>query len=65
MEINEIKNRLPILQVLAHYKIQPDKHHQINCPFHQDDKPSCKIYPGTNTYHCFACGKTGDTIQFI
>ena len=65
MEINDIKQRLPILQVLAHYNIQPDKHHQILCPFHPDDKPSCKIYPETNTYHCFACGKTGDTIQFI
>jgi DNA primase/energy-coupling factor transporter ATP-binding protein EcfA2 len=65
MEINEIKHRLSILQVLAHYNIKPDKHNQILCPFHPDDKPSCKIYPATNTYHCFACGKTGDVIQFI
>ena len=65
MEINDIKNRLPILQVLTHYKIQVDKHNQILCPFHPDDKPSCKIYHDTNTYHCFACGKTGDQIQFI
>jgi DNA primase len=65
MEINDIKSRLPIHQVLAHYQIQVDKHHQILCPFHADDKPSCKIYPATNTYHCFACGKTGDQIQFI
>jgi DNA primase len=65
MEINDIKQRLPILMVLTYYKIQQDKHHQILCPFHQDDKPSCKIYPETNTYHCFACGKTGDVIQFI
>jgi DNA primase len=65
MEIQKIKRCLPILTVLAYYKIQPDKHHQIKCPFHDDDKPSCKIYPETNTYHCFACGKTGDVIQFI
>jgi DNA primase len=65
MEIQKIKRCLPILTVLAYYKIQPDKHHQIKCPFHDDDKPSCKIYTGTNTYHCFACGKTGDVIQFI
>ena len=65
MEIQDIKQRLSILQVLAHYNIQPDRHHQILCPFHPDDKPSCKIYPATNTYHCFACNKTGDAIQFI
>ncbi len=65
MEINEIKQRLPILKLLAHYGIKADKNYHIRCPFHQDDKPSCKIYPETGTYHCFACGKTGDVIQFI
>lgn len=65
MEINDIKQRLPILMVLTYYKIQPDKHNQVLCPFHEDEKASCKIYPETNTYHCFACGKTGDAIQFI
>jgi len=65
MEIQDIKNRLPILTVLAHYKIQVDRHNQILCPFHADDKPSCKIYPDTNTYHCFGCNKSGDVIQFI
>ena len=65
MEIQRIKSHLSLLTVLAHYNIEPDKHHQIKCPFHNDDKPSCKIYPETNTYHCFACGKTGDAIQFI
>ena len=65
MEINEIKQQLSIIQILAHYQLQPDKHSQIICPFHPDDKPSCKIYPKTNTYHCFACNATGDVIQFI
>ncbi|MDA3891096.1 MAG: CHC2 zinc finger domain-containing protein, partial [Salinivirgaceae bacterium] len=50
---------------MAHYKIKVDKHSHIKCPFHDDDKPSCKIYPETNTYNCFGCGKTGDQIQFI
>lgn len=65
MQIPDIKNRLPITKVLAHYNIKPDKNNHIKCPFHQDDKPSCKIYLDTNTYNCFGCGKTGDVIQFI
>jgi DNA primase/DNA-binding MarR family transcriptional regulator len=65
LRINDIKQRLPILKLLAHYGIKADKNYHIRCPFHQDDKPSCKIYPETGTYHCFACGKTGDVIQFI
>jgi len=65
MEITNIKEKLSIQTVLANYKIKVDRYNQINCPFHKDDKPSCKIYPETNTYHCFGCGKTGDAIQFI
>ncbi|HDP55565.1 MAG TPA: DNA primase, partial [Bacteroidetes bacterium] len=65
MEIQEIKQRLPILQVLAHYNLKPDRSNHIKCPFHEDDKPSCRIYPDTNTFHCFGCGATGDGIEFI
>ncbi|MBI9064670.1 MAG: toprim domain-containing protein [Marinilabiliaceae bacterium] len=65
MQIPHIKKQLPILQVLAHYNIKPDRNNHIQCPFHDDDKPSCKIYPETNTYHCFGCSATGDQIEFI
>ncbi len=65
MEIQEIKQRLSIKEVLAHYNLIPDKHSQINCPFHEDNTPSLKIYPETNSFHCFGCGATGDVIEFI
>jgi len=65
MEIQEIKQRLSILTVLQHYNIKPDRNNQIKCPFHEDDKPSCRIYADTNTFHCFGCGTTGDQIEFI
>jgi len=65
MEIKDIKQRLSILQVLSHYHLKPDRNNQIKCPFHEDDKPSCRIYPDTNTFHCFGCNATGDQIEFI
>jgi DNA primase len=65
MEIQEIKQRLSILTVLAKYGLKPDKHEMLNCPFHEDKSPSLKIYPKTNTFNCFGCGATGDQIQFI
>ena len=65
MEINEIKSRLSILQVLSNYNLVPDKNYLLKCPFHEDKTASLQVYPKTNTYHCFACGKTGDVIQFI
>lgn len=65
MEIPEIKARLSILTALYSYGLQPDRNHMLRCPFHEDEKPSMKIYPETNTFHCFGCGRSGDTIEFI
>lgn len=64
MEIQEIKQRLSIQTVLKHYGLQPDRNNMLKCPFHPDDKPSLKIYPNTNTFNCFGCGKSGDQIEF-
>ena len=65
MEISEIKKQLQIEVVLNQYNIKVNKNHHAKCPFHKDNKPSLRIYPETNTYTCFGCDKTGDTIQFI
>ena len=65
MEISEIKQRLSIITVLSHYNLKPDRSNHIKCPFHEDDKPSCRIYADTNTFHCFGCNATGDQIEFI
>jgi DNA primase len=68
MDIQDIKRRLSINQVLGHYGLTPDKNHRLHCPFHPDKTPSLQIYPATNTYCCFSSNcqaGTGDTIQFI
>jgi DNA primase len=70
MEIKEIKSRLSILEVLAHYGLQPDKNKMLCCPFHNDKTPSMQVYPEGNTVYCFSsncklCGKVIDQIDFI
>ncbi len=35
------------------------------CPFHNEDTSSFVIYLNNNTYHCFGCQKSGDSIRFI
>lgn len=38
---------------------------QISCPFHgQDNSPSMRIYPSTNSCHCFTCQKSWDPISY-
>ncbi|MDD4192215.1 MAG: hypothetical protein PHI28_12850 [Mangrovibacterium sp.] len=52
MEIHEVKSRLDVLPVLAHYRLSADKHDMLYCPFHgHDETPSLKIYTSTNTFY--------------
>lgn len=70
MEIQEIKNRLPLAQVLQYYHLKPDKNLRLNCPFHEDKTPSMQVYYKTQTCYCFSSnckthGKSLDVIDFI
>lgn len=68
MEIKEVKERLPLLDVIAHYGLRPDKHDRLLCPFHADKTPSLQLYPKTGTFCCFSTNchaGTGDVIRFI
>src|SRR5690554_7200907 len=64
MEISEIKQRLPLAEVLQHYHLKP-KNNMLLCPFHQDKTASLQVHLEKNFYKCHACGKSGDVIQFV
>lgn len=70
MEIQEIKKRLTLSQVLKHYHLKPDKNQRLNCPFHDDRTPSLQVYYKTHTCYCFSTncrthGRSMDVIDFI
>jgi len=70
MEIQEIKSKLTLAQVLQHYGLKPDKNLRLNCPFHEDKTPSLHVYYKTHTAYCFSSnckthGKSMDVIDFI
>jgi DNA primase len=35
------------------------------CPFHAEKTPSFTVYPDSQHYHCFGCGKSGDAFTFL
>ncbi|MDD4805062.1 MAG: CHC2 zinc finger domain-containing protein, partial [Candidatus Pacebacteria bacterium] len=40
--------------------------YELSCPFHKhDDTPSLKVYPDTNSWYCFGCGRGTSIIDFV
>jgi DNA primase len=70
MEIQEIKSKLTISEVIKYYGLKADKQNRLKCPFHDDNTPSMQLYYKTQTAFCFSSnckinGKAVDVIDFI
>jgi DNA primase catalytic core len=65
MEIQDIKQNLPLANVLQHYNLKQDKNNMLRCPFHEDSTASLQVSFSQNKYKCHACDKKGDVIQFV
>jgi hypothetical protein len=54
--------------VLAHYNLAATgagKDRAVLCPFHEEQKPSCKIELERKIFHCFGCGTKGNVLEFV
>ncbi len=66
--LDELKTKVDILDLAKLYGIHVIKSggiYQAKCIHPGDDTPSLTFYPKTNSFHCFGCGASGDTINFV
>lgn len=66
--INELRQRLDIVQVISSYipLQRAGKNFKALCPFHQERTPSFFVFPERQTWRCFgACAQGGDVFSFV
>ena len=53
-----------VLLVAQSVGVEVRANYQVCCPFHNDSKPSMKLYPKSESAYCFTCHRSYDTIHF-
>lgn len=68
----QIVEKVPLLEILSKYypslnSSYPDHEQQFSCDLHgsNDEKPSARFYPSSNTTFCFGCAKVRNAIDYV
>ena len=66
-EINEIREKSDIVQIVGHYLPlqRQGKDYKAVCPFHDDHDPSMNVSSDLQIYKCFVCGAGGSVFRFV
>jgi DNA primase len=64
--VSEIRERTDIIELIEGYTPlkKAGRSYKGLCPFHQEKTPSFVVFPDSQNFHCFGCGKGGDIFTF-
>ena len=65
--VAEIRERIEMVDLVQGYVPSLKKtgrNFKGLCPFHQEKTPSFVVFPDSQNFHCFGCGKGGDLLTF-
>jgi DNA primase len=64
--VAEIRERTDIVELVNAYTPlkKAGRSYKGLCPFHQEKTPSFVVFPDSQNFHCFGCGKGGDIFTF-
>jgi DNA primase len=66
--VAEIRERIDVVDLVQSYVPSLKKtgrNYKGLCPFHQEKTPSFIVFPDSQNFHCFGCGKGGDVFTFF
>lgn len=64
--VSEVRERTDIVDLVGNYVQLKKAGRSFKglCPFHQEKTPSFIVFPDSQNFHCFGCGKGGDVFSF-
>lgn len=65
--VSQVKERVDVVELVGS-KVQlrqAGRNFKGLCPFHNEKTPSFVVFPDSQSYHCFGCGKSGDIFSFV
>lgn len=65
--VSEVRDRIDIIDIVQTYVPSLKKagaNFKGLCPFHNEKTPSFIVFPESQNFHCFGCGKGGDVFTF-
>jgi DNA primase len=63
----DVKAKVDLVKVVSEHLRLTKRNKELwgLCPFHQEDSPSFKVNPQTQTWYCFGCQRHGDVFTFV
>src|SRR5687767_10694385 len=64
--VSEVRQRLDIVDLVGEKVAlkRAGRNMKGLCPFHQEKTPSFVVFPESQNFHCFGCGRGGDLFTF-
>ena len=64
--VADVRERIDIVELVQPYVQlrKTGRSYKGLCPFHQERTPSFIVFPESQNFHCFGCGKGGDIFSF-
>ena len=64
IDADYINRNIPIKEIAQFLGLgEMNETNFVSCPKHVDKTPSLRLYPDTNTWHCFSCGAGSSVID--
>ena len=65
--VSQVKDRIDVVDLVGGrvQLRQAGRNFKGLCPFHNEKTPSFVVFPDSQSYHCFGCGKSGDIFSFV